>query len=60
MANILSCNIIISLLVLLGFSLYFFLSKTPKNGKTKITLKIVLCKLLQIEFESEHNNNSKK
>lgn len=59
MANILSCIIIISILFLLGLSFYFFLSKTPKNGKTKITLKIVLCKLLQIEFESEHNNSKK-
>jgi len=60
MVNILSCFIIISILILIGCAFYFFLSETPKNGKTKIKWKIALYKFLQIEFESEHNSNSKK
>ena len=60
MTNILSCIIIISILILFGFTFYFFLSKIPKKGKTKIKWKIALYKLLQIEFESEHDNISKK
>lgn len=63
MVNILLCFIIISILILLGFTFYSFLSKTPNKGKTIIKWKIVLYKILQIEFESEHDdcsiNNSK-
>ena len=53
MANILLCTIISSTLILLGSVFYFFLSKTPKKGKTKVRWKIALYKLLQVEFESE-------
>lgn len=60
MTNILSCIIISSILILLGFTFYFFLSKMPKKGKTKVKWKIALYKLLQIEFESEHDSGSKK
>lgn len=60
MVNILSCFIIIGILILLGCAFYFFLSKLPKDGKTKVKWKIALYKILQIEFESEHNSNSKK
>lgn len=60
MINILSCFIIIGILILLGCAFYIFLSKLPKDGKTKVKWKIALYKILQIEFESEHNSNSKK
>jgi len=60
MANILLCLIIISILILLGLAIYVFLSKIPQKGKTKIKWKVALYKILQIEFESEHDNNSKK
>lgn len=60
MTNTLLYIIIISILILLGFVSYFSLSKIPQKGKTKIILKIVLCKILQIEYKSEHNDNSKR
>ncbi|MDE7425736.1 MAG: hypothetical protein K2N51_18915 [Lachnospiraceae bacterium] len=60
MENILLFITIISILFLLGFVFYFFLSKIPKKGKTKVRWKIALYKFLQIEFESEHNSNTKK
>lgn len=59
MVNTLLCFIVVGILILLGFVFYAFLSKMPQKGKTKIKWKIALYKILQIEFESEHNNNSK-
>lgn len=60
MENIILCITIISILILLGFVFYFFLSKLPQKGKTKVKWKIALYKLLQIELESEHDSNTKK
>lgn len=54
------CIIIIAIIIasLIGFTYYTFLKKTyNRNGKTKIKWKIVFNKILQIEFESEHDNN---
>lgn len=60
MVNTILCFIIISIMLLLGFVFYSFLSKLPKKGETKLEWKFVLCKILEIEFKSEHNDNSKK
>lgn len=60
MSNTILYVIIVCIIILLGFVFYVFLSKTPKKGKTKIKWKIALYKILQIEFESEHDSNSKK
>ncbi len=60
MVNILFCITILGILILLGCVFYFFLSKLPKNGNTTVKWKIALYKFLQIEFESEHTNNSTK
>lgn len=59
MANILLFFIVLGFLILLGFVFYSFLSKTPKKGKTKVKWKVALYKILQIEFESEHDSNHK-
>ena len=58
--TILSIIIFVFILILLGFVFYVFLYKIPKNGKTTIKWKIALYKILQVEFESEHDSNSKK
>lgn len=59
MTNILLFCIVLGILILLGFVFYSFLSKAPKNGKTKVKWKVALYKILQVEFESEHNSNRK-
>ncbi len=51
---------LIGIIFLLGFMFYSFLSKTTKKGKTTIKWKIALYKILQIEFESEHNDEQEK
>lgn len=52
---------VISIIVLICFTYYTFLSKTSdKKGKTKITWKVIIPKILQIEFKSEHDNSHKK
>lgn len=52
---------IVLIAILIGFTYFTFLSKTsPKKGKTKIKWKIIICKIFQIEFESEHEDNFKK
>lgn len=44
---------------LIGFTHFHFLSKTSKRkGNTRIKLKVILNKILHIEFESEFENNS--
>lgn len=58
MINTIICLIIISTLILLGFMFYIFLSKNAKKGKNRIKWRIALYKILQVEFESEHDNNS--
>lgn len=58
--TILSITIFVFILILLGFVFYVFLYKTPRKGKTTIKWKIALYKILQVEFESEHDSNSKK
>lgn len=46
---------------LIGITYYTFLKKTSdRKGKTKIKWKVVLNKILQIEFESKHENNARK
>lgn len=60
MVNILFYIVIFSIIILLGFVFYLFISKTPRKGKTKIRWKIALYKLFQIEFESEHDSSSEK
>lgn len=46
---------------LIWITYYTFLNKTSdRKGITKIKWKIALNKILQIEFESNHENNSKK
>lgn len=61
MNNFLIFIIIAAIVGLIGFTYYTFLSKTPdKKGETKIKWKVIFNKILQIEFESEHDNNSKK
>lgn len=46
---------------LIGITYYTFLKETSnRKGKTKIKWKVILNKILQIEFESEHENNAKK
>ena len=53
--------IIIAIIFLIGITYYTFLKKTSdRKGKTKIKWKLILNKILQIEFESEHENNTKK
>ena len=55
--------IIIAIIIasLIEITYYTFLKKTyNRKGKTKIKWKIVFNKILQIEFESEHENNNKK
>lgn len=53
--------IIIIFAGLVCITYYTFLKKTSnRKGKTKIKWKIILNKILQIEFESEHENNTKK
>lgn len=53
--------IIAIIAILIGFTYFSFLLKaTNKKGRTIIKWKIVLCKIFQIEFESEHENDSKK
>ena len=43
------------IIVLLGFIVYLFLSKTKdKNGKTVIKFESVLNKIFHIKFESKH------
>lgn len=59
MVNTFILIFLIAIIVLLGFMFYSFLSKTEQKGKTKIKWKIALYKILQIEFESEHNNEHK-
>lgn len=51
---------LIAIIFLLGFMFYSFLSKTSQKGKTKIKWKIALYKILQIEFESEHSDGTKR
>jgi len=60
MVDTILCVIIVSIMLLLGFVFYFFLSKLPQKGETKLEWKLVLCKILEIEFKSEHNDNSKE
>lgn len=53
--------ITIIIVCLIGFTYYTFLSKTlNRKGNTKIKWKVILNKILQVEFESEHDTNSKK
>lgn len=55
--------IIIAIIIvsLIGITYNAFLKKTSnRKGKTKIKWKVVLNKILQIEFESEHENTTKK
>ena len=61
--NNISYFIIIAFIVvgLIGITYYTFLKNTSdRKGKTKIKWKVILNKILQIEFESEHENNGKK
>lgn len=51
---------LIAIIFLLGFMFYSFLSKTSQKGKTKIKWKIALYSILQIEFESEHSDGTKR
>ncbi len=62
MNNFLYFTIIAIIIVgLIGITYYAFLTKTSdRKGKTRIKWKVVLNKILQIEFESEHENNTKK
>lgn len=62
MNNLLYFIVIAFIIVsLIGITYYTFLKKTSnRKGKTKIKWKVVLNKILQIEFESEHENNAKK
>ena len=60
MMNTLGYIVVIILMTLLGFWLYCFLLKVPKHGKTKIRIKFALLKILKIEFNSEHEDNSKE
>ena len=59
MENTVLCIIVISIMLLLGLTFHSFLSKTPMKGKTLLKWKIALYKILQIEFEYEHENNCK-
>ena len=62
MNNFLYFTIIAIIVVgLIGITYYTFLKKTSdRKGKTRIKWKVILNKILQIEFESEHENNTKK
>lgn len=63
MNNFLTLTIITFVFIgLIGFTYYTFLKKTANNrkGKIKIKWKIILNKILQIEFESQYENNLKK
>lgn len=61
MNNILIFIIVFVVVVLIGFTYYTFLLKIQnKKGKTKIKWKVILNKILQIEFEAEHDNNTKE
>lgn len=46
-------------LFLLGFMFYSFITKSTQKGRTIIKWRIAIYKILQIEFESEHNNEQK-
>lgn len=53
--------LVIIILGLIGATYYIFLDKiSNRKGITKIKWKVVLNKILQIEFESEHEDNTKK
>lgn len=60
MTNTILFFIVLGFQLLLGFIFYSFLSKIPKKGKTKVEWIVVLFKILQIKFKSEHDNNHKK
>lgn len=53
--------LVIIILGLIGTTHYIFLNKiSNRKGKTKIKWKVIFNKILQIEFESEHEDNIKK
>lgn len=57
------CYIIIAItiVILIEITSYTFLKKTSnRKGITKIKWKVILNKILQIEFTSEHENDTKK
>lgn len=60
--NTFLCFIIVTIIVsLIGITYNTFLQETSnRKGKTKIKWKIIFNKILQIEFESEHQGDSKK
>lgn len=61
MSGFLIFIIIATIVGLIGFTYYTFLSKaSDEKGKTKIKWKVIFNKILQIEFESEHDDTPKK
>lgn len=58
MMNMSGCIIMVILMILLGFWFYCFLLKIPKHGKIKMKVKVILLKILRIEFDSEYEDNS--